>query len=139
MSFYCSISKHGQVVYQGAVRELEEVTKSLDSIGPEVIQTLSVSTIHSLLHHDLKSYSRITYVCLSFCECFFIREDKLVLERVKPFSRAFQRLHFFCPFEPDPRFPALAFNCMLHRNVIQLNIYRFRFVIKVPVLWTPQW
>ena len=57
-------------MYQGAVRELEEVTKSLDSIGPEVIQTLSVSTIHSLLHHDLKSYSIIIYVCLSFCECF---------------------------------------------------------------------
>lgn len=35
-------SKHGQVVYQGAVREYEEVTKSLDSIGPEVIQTLSI-------------------------------------------------------------------------------------------------
>ncbi|KAJ7389998.1 integrin [Desmophyllum pertusum] len=35
-------SKHGQVVYSGPVREFEEVTKSLDSIGPEVIQTLSI-------------------------------------------------------------------------------------------------
>lgn len=57
-------------MYQGAVRELEEVTKSLDSIGPEVIQTLSVSTIHSLLHHDLKPYSITIYVYFSFCECF---------------------------------------------------------------------
>ena len=36
-------------MYQGAVRDFKEVTKSLDSIGPEVIQTLSVSTIHNLL------------------------------------------------------------------------------------------
>ncbi|XP_078376335.1 integrin alpha-8-like isoform X2 [Oculina patagonica] len=36
------ISKHGQVVYKGPERDYEEVTESLDSIGPEVIQTLSI-------------------------------------------------------------------------------------------------
>ena len=50
MFLFCSTSKHGQVVYKGPEREFEEVTKSLDSIGPEVIQTLSVSRNHSLLH-----------------------------------------------------------------------------------------
>ena len=41
-------------MYQGAVRDFKEVTKSLDSIGPEVIQTLSVSTIHNLLCRCIK-------------------------------------------------------------------------------------
>ena len=31
------------MVYEGPVRSEEEVRKSLDSVGPEVIQTLSVS------------------------------------------------------------------------------------------------
>ena len=53
-------------MYQGAVREFEEVTKSLDSIGPEVIQTLSVSTIHSLLRHCMKSHSIMKCACLGF-------------------------------------------------------------------------
>ena len=37
-------TKHDQVVYQGPVRSEEEVKKDLDSIGPEIVQKLSVST-----------------------------------------------------------------------------------------------
>ncbi|KAK2570114.1 Integrin alpha-4 [Acropora cervicornis] len=35
-------TKQDQVVYQGPVRSEEEVKKDLDSIGPEIVQTLSV-------------------------------------------------------------------------------------------------
>ncbi|XP_067022705.1 integrin alpha-9-like isoform X1 [Acropora muricata] len=35
-------TKHDQVVYQGPVRSEEEVKKDLDSIGPEIVQKLSV-------------------------------------------------------------------------------------------------
>ena len=97
-------------MYQGAVRELEEVTKSLDSIGPEVIQTLSVSTIHSLLHRCIKSYLRMIYVCLGFLPVNVlqldesIRADKLALERM---------IHF----------PALFIDCMFSRVRNQLHIF----------------
>ncbi|KAK2570113.1 Integrin alpha-9, partial [Acropora cervicornis] len=37
-----STTKQDQVVYQGPVRSEEEVKKDLDSIGPEIVQTLSV-------------------------------------------------------------------------------------------------
>ena len=101
MSLFCSTSKHGQVVYQGAVRELEEVTKSLDSIGPEVIQTLSVSTIHSLFHRCIKSYLRMIYVCLGFLPANVLQLDEFNQSRQvgacknDTFSRAFHRLHVF--------------------------------------------
>ena len=98
-------------MYQGAVRELEEVTKSLDSIGPEVIQTLSVSAIHCLLHRCLKSYSIMICVCLGFLLVNVlqldepIRADKLTLARVT-------------------RFPALFTDCMLSRFKNQFHVFQ---------------
>lgn len=40
---FCSSSKQDQVVYSGPVREKEDVKKDLNSIGPKVIQTFTVS------------------------------------------------------------------------------------------------
>lgn len=97
-------------MYQGAVRELEEVTKSLDSIGPEVIQTLSVSTIQSLLHRCLKSHSIMICVFLGFSLVNVlqldepIRADKLTLGRVT-------------------RFPALFIDCLLSCVKYQFHVF----------------
>ena len=132
--FFCSISKHGQVVYQGGVREFKEVTKSLDSIGPEVIQTLSVSTIHSLVRHCVKSHSIMKCVCLGlflWMSCNLTSQSEQTSWRLleewhvcprfssiawypalvtkSMFSRAVRRLQFFLRLEPVPRsFPRFS-------------------------------
>lgn len=129
MSFFCSTSKHGQVVYQGAVREFEEVTKSLDSIGPEVIQTLSVSTIHGLLCHCIKSHSIMK--CVLFRSLFVnplqldepIRADKLTLGGVTRLPALFIGLMF----------PALGTSSTFSRACYQLHLFHpnviFQFML----------
>ena len=69
-----STTKQDQVVYQGPVRSEEEVKKDLDSIGPEIVQTLSVSTYASKASQvsrcDEVTIFRIVKVDVRFCLCF---------------------------------------------------------------------
>ena len=96
-----STTKQDQVVYQGPVRSEEEVKKDLDSIGPEIVQTLSVSTywiknwisywlaIFWMLHVASKASQvsiwdisvdevticKIAKVTWGFCLCFKVRNN----------------------------------------------------------------
>lgn len=110
MSLFRSTSKHGQVVYQGPERDFKEVTKSLDSIGPEVIQTLSVSTIHSLLHSRYKVVRDNDVYLLGFLLVNVLQLD----EPIRANKFALGRV---------TRFPALSIDCMFPCVWNQLHVF----------------